>query len=618
MARKLYEEKTEVSKSEMKNVALDQERISVAKKAQDQWADQSGAKRFVKEYKGDYGIKLTGRKGNIPVPPINEVFAYVQSDIAATFNRDPYITVNPKSGSVRAAKIREARINYWWRELKTKEELEYEIIDKDLVGYAWHKVGYAVQSVGSGETLKIEKETLYSRWVDWKDLVWNVGSKRPPVDCQWMAQRIVRPLSEIKKKYPNAKGLEGVQCPDVDDETYKSATNKDDIKVGVLWEIWDAENRQVRLIAEGLKERYLEAPKPWPDYLDEFPFLMYWDFAVPGSARPLSSIAPWEAQILGEMTLLAQAINHAKRWNRQVFVNGATMDETALDKFERGDDGAIITVPGKVGPEDLRFADFGQLPPDFYILMDRLQAIKRNINGQPEFNKGGVTKTNTRTMGELNLMQAGAKGREERKIDRLETHLENIARHMDAHLDANFDFEQTVQITGETPQDVIQAFGENFDPITKTIKFTPEEIAGEYNYEVKAGSTLPMDKKGRVQILEIVLQSIAGAAAKGPLDPFLVTVVTEILDNYDIKSLEEAWKKSVALRMEAMANEHDKMDVDDMKAKADSAKRIAQAKQIEAETVITTQDAAIGPTGRALTKQLEKPKPKPAANGASS
>lgn len=611
MAKKLYAEETPVKKGEAKAVALWQERIMVSKKAQEQWADDSGAKRFVNEYKGKFDIVFHSRHKKVPVPPINDVFSYVQADIAATFNRDPYITVNPKTGSVKAAKIREARLNYWWRELKTKEELEYEIIDKDLIGYAWHKVGMAFQTSGSGETLKIENETLYSRWVDWKDLVWNVGAKRPPVDCQWMAQRIVRPISEIRKKYPGAKGLKGVPCPDIDEDAYKKSSYQDDLQVGVLWEIWDAESKKVYLIAEGLKERFVTEPKPWPEYLDEFPFLMYWDFAVPGSPRPMSAIAPWEPQILEEMILLAQAINHSKRWNRQAFVNKQAFTEDALDKFERGDDGAVIEVNGKVGPEDLRFVDFGQLPTDFYLLMDRIRAIKRDVSGQPEFSRGGVTKTNTRTIGELQLMQQGARGREERRIDRLETHLENIARHMDAHLDGNFDLEQTIRVTGDTPEDVIQAFADQYDPVTRTLKFSAEDIAGEFAYEIKAGSTLPMDKKGKTQVLEVVLQSIANVAAKGPLSPFLVTLVTEILDEYDIKSLEEAWKKDVALRMKAMEEADNKQSVEDDKTAAEAAKRRAQTMEIAANAEIAAQDAEIGPMGRAVAKQLEKPAPEP-------
>lgn len=608
----LYASEKPTKISEAKEVKLWHERISMAKKAKDAWSDQSGAKRFEAEYKGKFDISFQGSRGKIPVPPINEVFAYVQSDIASTYNRDPYISVNPKAGTVKGAKLWEAWINYEWRELQTKEELELEIIDKDLVGSAWHKVGHAVSSIGTGEKLKILSEKLYSMRVDWKDVYWNIGSRRPPKDCQWMAQRIVRPLDDIKEQYPRAAKLEGCPHPDVEKDVYTKAAYKDDIKVGIFYEIWDARTKRVLLIADGLEDKYLDSPKPWPEYLDEFPFLEYWDFWVPGSAYPLSAIAPWETQILEEMVLLAQAINHAKRWNRQLFVRGGSIDENALDKFERGDDGAVITVNANMEDGSFKFADFGQLPTDFYMLMDRLQAIKRNVHGQPEFARGGVTKTSTRTIGELQLMDQGAKGREERKIDRLETHLENIARHMMAHLKANFDLEKVVKVTGDTPAEVIDALGENYDPITRTARFAPEDIEGEYDVDVKAGSTLPLDKQTKSRIYESVLTAVAPAVVNAPPSAFLNALVQGMLENYDIKGLQEAYEQDLATAQQAREEQAGQQSVQDQKTTAETGKREAQSKQIEAETAITEQEAMVGPMGRAELEKYVKTQPKPA------
>lgn len=603
---KIYDkdEETTVKKSEQKEVALWQERISIAKKEQDRWAEDSGAKRFIKEYEGDYGIVFHTRNKKVDIPPINEVFSYVQADIATTFNRDPYLEVNAEAGTTKGAAIWEVILNYYWRKLKTKEELEYEIIDKDLVGYGWHKVG----TTSDGK--------LYSNYLSWKDVLWNIGSKRPPNDCQWMAHRIVKPLKEIKKLYPAAKGMEGSPNPDVDDESYKKSAYKDDIKVGVMWEIWDLENREIVLIAENLKDRYLAPKKSWPDYQETFPFDMYWDFAIPNKSRPMSSIAPWEKQILEEMVLMGSAINHAKRWNRQLFIKGGNVDENALDKFERGDDGAIITVNGNMDDSSFKFADFGQLPTDFYLLMDRLQAIKRNINGQPEFAKGGVTKTGTRTIGELQLMQQGNQSRQGRKIDRLETHCENIARKMMACLKANFDFEEIARITGDTPDEIIEVLGDNFDPVTKTVKFTPQEIQGEYDVDIKSGSTLPMDKQTKMQVLEIVGQVIAQAAATGLASNLVVAWLGEMLDGFNIKSLKEAYEADLQAQEEAKQQAQQEQQPDQVKTLAEAQKRMSQSQQIDAETAITEQEAQLGPVNRALIESLKKPAPKPAVNGA--
>lgn len=603
-------------KTEAEEVGLWHERIKISKSCHDDWVNESGAKRFCDAYKGKFNLFFHKRDGTkVPVDPVGDVFAYVQSDIAATYNRDPYISVVPRSGTVLGAKLREVQLNYDWRELKVKEELELEIVDKILVGFAWHKAGHTVQSEGSGEQLKILSQRLYSTRVDWRDVFWNIGARRPPYDCQWMAQRIVRPLEDIKARYPNAKDLKGSQHPDIKDEDYKKSLYKDDIEVCVFYEIWDARNKAIYKVADGLADRYLSDPVPWPKYLDEFPFLMYWDFSVPGAARPMSAIAPWEPQIHEKMILLASAVNHVKRWNRQMIINQGAIDDTALDKFERGDDGAIITNngTGKLD-ENIKILDYGQLPTDFYMLLDRLDAIARYIHGQPEFMRGGVTKTQTRTDGELDKIGQGAKGRVDRKIDRLETHLENIARHMMAHSMGNFDFERTVKVVGETPEDVIKELGDRYDPITQTVKYSEDEIKGEYDIEVVAGSTLPLNEETQEGILKEVLANVAQVAARGPMSPFMNAVIQELLKKYKMKSIEEAYKLEFQMAQEQMQKSQGQASIEDTKVMAETDKRLAQAKQIMAETEIVIQDANLGPHGRAAMEKAKKPDPKPAVS----
>lgn len=570
-------------KTPAENVKLWQERVSIARQSGENWAKSSGAERFVDEYNGKFSIFFNGLKGAIPVPPINEIFAYVNADLAMTYNRDPYISVNPKAGTVQGAKIWEVVLNYYWRHLRTKDEVEPELIDKDLVGFGWHKVGWEVETDGAQEEMRIVKEGLYSGRVDWKDVVWNFGAKKAPYDCLWMAQRIVKPLMYVKEKYPAAKDLEGTQDPSVDKNSYDNASFKDDIKVAVLWEVWDAMTRQVYLLAEGLNDKFLAPARPWPDYMSEFPFLMYWDFYAPGKPRPMSSIAPWEPQVLEKMILLASAINHSKRWNRQVLIRKGAMSEGDLDKFERGDDGAILDYTG-TGELDsnLKVFDWGTLPVDFYLLMDRLSGIERDVNGQPEFERGGVTKTSTRTEGELQLIQAGAKGRSDRRVDRFETHLENIARHMLMHLKGNFDFEETIRITGETPEDVIAALGDHFDPVTRTVTFTAQDIEGDYDVEVKAGSTLPLNRETKTQILQMILQTLGNVQENG-VSPLLRAVISELLDEFDMKSLEEAYQQEQQAQDQNAQAQAASAQATDIKNKSQAAKNVASADKIGAE-----------------------------------
>lgn len=577
---------SEEVKTPSEQVKLWQERVSIAKRDLDNWASSIGVNRIIDEYNGKFEIFFNGLKGKIPVPPINEIYAYVDADLSTTYNRDPYISVNPEAGTVKGAKLWEAILNYYWRKLGVKSEVEPEIIDKDLVGFSWHKVGYEVETDGVEEDLRIKSESLYSSRVDWKDVVFNHGSKKAPKDCVWMAQRIVKPIKYVRAKYPAARGrwpLKGVPNPEIDRNAYESSQFKDDMEVCVIWEIWDKETQQIFLIAEGLNGKWLSPPRPWPSYMDEFPFLMYWDTYAPGKPRPMSAILPWESQVLEKMVLLAAAVNHSKRWNRQMLIRKGAVSGQDLDKLERGDDGSIIDYTGTGDlDKNVKFIEWGSFPPDFMLLQDRLSSIQRDVSGQPEFARGGVTKTQSRTDGELDKIAAGAKGRTDRKLDRFETHLESIARHMLKHLKSNFDFEETVRITGDAPEEVIEALGQNYNPVTGKVTFTPEEIQGEYDVEIKAGSTLPLNRETKTQLLQTLIQTLANVEETG-VSPLLRALISEILDEFDMKSLKEAFAQEQEANDQADAQGQQEVDAETAKARSQAAKNVASADKISAE-----------------------------------
>lgn len=608
--------------TEADEVGLWQQRVLYSKNDSEQWAKTSGAERFCEEYKGKFrDMSYKNRSGAaVAIAPINHVFAYVQTDLAVMNNRYPYVTVNPtKKATVMAAKIRETWINYKIRELKLQEELDLELMDKDLVGFGWHKTGVQMNSEGTGEQLKIHEQKLYSMRVDWRDVFWNLASKRPPYDCQWMAQRIVRPLDDLKARYPNAANLEGTMDKSIDPKVYGESKYKDDLKYGTMYEIWDARSKRILKIADGLKDKWLEDPVPWPAYFDEFPFLMAADFLVPGEPRPLSAIAPVEEQIKDEMFVMAQAVNHVKRWNRQMIVpQGTFMDENMLDKFEQGIDGSILTTSAKVERDQVIMLDFGQLPADYYMILDRLREIINMTTGQPGIEQGTVTKTQSRTLGELQMVKLGAKSRTDRRVANFQCHLKNIARQMMMHMEGNLDLPEMFQVVDETPDVVIQALGGTFDPLTRTVSFTPEQIKGEFEIDIQAGSTLPLDKQTRMQVLDSILQSLGQAATQGINSAFIREIVMEMLEDFQMKGLEVAFAQDAQAAQAAQQAQAESQQTEDQKVAAETAKRFAQAKEVSANAEVAKQDADIGVLGRVLAERAKvppKPEPKPAANG---
>ena len=575
------------------------DRISVSKRWREQVENENNWRNYIQELKGKYDVVL----GNTFVPPIGEIFAYKDATLANLYFRDPYLAVNPKKdATIAGSYLLEAGVNHLWRELDMKEEIELEITDAILVGHGWNKVGNNTKTTGSGDLLKLEEDSIYSNRVSWEDMFMNVGCKRPTKDNLWVAQRIYRPTEDVKKDYGRAAAkLNGSTYPSIDVKYMKNILYREDFNYSAIYEVWDSHEHKVYTLCDEIMDKYLEDPKDWPDYIDEYPYQFLSFHQVPDEPYPQSDIAAWEPQVKEKIKVFTMMLNHVKRWNRQMVVKKGTMLPQELDKFEKGIDGSILYASGTGDIQGaFKMIDFGSLPPDIYIILDRIDNVIRKVNGMPEFAYGGTPKTSTRTEGELQLVKGGADARTDRKQDRIERHCENIARQLIVQLKNNFQVPYIAKITGKEPPEIIQAFKDQgiFDPVSQTIKFKSEDIKGEYDVSVKAGSTLPLDKMTRDKILDNVMQVGAQMAALPSIPPFMAEVMKERLRDYEIKGLEVAFDQQ---QQAAAAQQDEKSQVSAIetgKVQAETAKRNAQAQQIQIDTLIKGVQATGKATGQ--------------------
>lgn len=580
------------SLKESQQVQKLQDRISVSKRWREQVAEENNWENLLGELKNKYDVVL----GNVQVPPIAEMFAYKDTMLSNLYYKDPYIAVNAKkNATILSAYILEAGVNHLWKELKLKQDIELQITDALFVGHAWNKVGNSTKTSGSGDLLQIIEDSVYANRVSWRDMYMNVGCKNPPKDNIWLAQRIYRPTEDVKKDYPKvAKRLTGSSYPSIDIKYFKNILYKEDFNYTAIHEIWDAHERMIYLVADEVNDRYLEDPRPWPEWLEEYPFQMLSFHNIPDEPYPQSDVAPWEPQVKEKIKLFTMCLNFAKRWNRQMLIKKGTMGLQEIDKFEKGIEGSILTAStnGDI-QQAMKMLDWGSMPPDFYMILDRLDSLIDRIRGQSQFQQGGVTKTATRTSGELELIKGGADARSDRKQDRIENHCGNIARQLIMQMKNNFDVPYIASITGQEPPEIIQAFKDQgiYDPASQTIKFDKSQIEGDFDVSVKAGSTLPLDKMTRDKILNSVYQMSIPLASAPSVPPFIAEIVKELLKDYGIKGLEQAFDQQQAAVAQKDQGNAMEQEAQMAKTESETQKRQAQAQQINTETVISTANA---------------------------
>lgn len=574
------------------------DRIAVSKRWRDQVSQESNWENLLEEVKGKYDVVL----GNIQVPPINEMFAYKDASLANLYYKDPFIAVNAKKdATILSAYILEAGVNHLWGELKLKADIELQISDGLFVGHAWNKVGNNTKTSGSGDLLKIIEDSIYANRVSWRDMYMNVGCKNPPKDCIWLAQRIYRPTEDVKKDYPKvAKQLTGNSYPSIDIKYMKNILYKEDFNYTAIYEVWDAHDRKIYTLADEVNNKYLEDPKDWPDWLDEFPYQFLSFHNIPDEAYPQSDVGPWEPLVKEKIKLFTMCLNFAKRWNRQMLMKKGVMGLQEIDKYEKGIEGAILqaATSGDI-TQAFKMLDWGSIPPDFFVLLDRLDSLMDRIRGQAAFSQGGVTRTSTRTSSELELIKGGVDARTNRKQDRIETHCESIARHLIMQMKNNFDVPYIARITGKEPPEIIQAFQDQgiFDPASQTIKFTKDQIQGDFDVSVKAGSTLPLNKEGRDAILSKIYEMSIPLASFPAVPPFIGEIVKELLKDWEIKGLEVAFREQQEAAAKKAEEASQQTSIVDQKTQAETAKRNAQAQNVQIDTLIKGVQATGKATG---------------------
>jgi hypothetical protein len=563
----------------------------------DSIGDKMGWKRFINEFKNKWDFLQASV--SIPIVPINLVFAYVKTEIARLYFKDPWITVNPKRHEdIGAAQIGEQVINYMWTDLKLKSQIKQVILEALLVGHSWIKVGYAaefgtVESQPKEEPKRgpgrppikkykevetneyIKSESVFAYHVPYKDIIFDPSATYPCThNARWMAHKVVKPYRAVVQSgiYEHTDELKPsvyIDDPNVVFDTPDSLQESfgKNVRAVAMWEIYDLDHQVITTVSAGCKFKLREIPLP--DYLNGgFPFIQFAFNPVPGDVYPLSDIAPHEGQIIELIKLVSIELNHLKRWNRQMIIPAGlfTADEKA--KFKDANDGALIESQDQNVKDKIFVPPYAPVQSDIYGVFNQIFQLWQMISGQTSTDQGGQAKTQTRTLGELRMALQGSRARPEEKVDVLEDSIAEVARKIMVIIQKKYDLPKLARIVG--PKSIQEKVLKNLQnrpsaqpmmPQQPGIQGQPQQppqpnplasqsfqsdfgfswnrtdIMGEMDVDVLAGSTVPMDRESQLQIMEKMVP-LLGAAGVTPGSPPAKAFAREFLRLVGIMSLE--------------------------------------------------------------------------------
>jgi hypothetical protein len=118
--------------------------------------------------------------------------------------------------------------------------------------------------------------------------------------------------------------------------------------------------------------------------------------------------------------------------------------------------------------------------------------------------------------------------------------------------------------------------------------FTRDDIQGEFDIDVKVGSTIPLDRENKLNMLISILNLIPRLGAI-PGGPVIGTLALEIASELDMPSIEQAVRQEVQLQQKMKAEAEAKRN----EAQQIEAAKFGAEKQLEAEKIQSGQTGDI-------------------------
>jgi len=509
-----------------------------------QWRDQQGYentwRRLIDLYKGKHWPSTTSNQQDLIA--VNLAFSTVNVIAPSVAVNYPKIVVQANTEeNVDRAIFVEAIINYMWKHHNFRDPFRHAVKDFLIFGHGWLKVGWKFLEQTQLVT-EVERESLIDQafqevadfaadspelaadlptnediYANIPQTIMRVVEDQPFVErispfdifvdpkantmgeAGWIAQRIVRNLTEAQndKRYkPSArKRLSSNYIPD--DNASMEEKNQYLPDQVVVWEYYDMRLNTLSVYAEGAGE-FLIDPVAMP-YAYGQPFVMVRNYDVPDQFYPIGDLESIESLQLELDKTRSQLMNDRKRYARKWLYHERSFGPEGREALESDDDGRMVPVVDENKPLSEVVVPMPQVPisPEIYNYSSIIEADINTVSGISEYARGAMPEIR-RTATEASIVADAQNARSADKLAIVEIAISQVAGRVIQLMQEFMTGEQIARITSVGGEDMF-------------VGYTREDITGEYDFSVQAGSTQPMNDTIRKQ------QAISLMNAIGPL-----------------------------------------------------------------------------------------------------
>lgn len=499
-------------------------------------------KRMVDLYRGKHYKSLSKEDRMI----INMAFA-TKNVIAPSIavNNPKFVVSARKPEHAAQAIITEEVLNYLWRTYKYQDEFRLAVDDFLVMGHGWVKVGYKATKPIEIKEARDDDHGVDDYGVDDRDetVEGNMESEkrmiedddrpyierispfdiyvdpdaRGPKDMKWIAQRIRRPLGDVRvdsrydakhrkmvsgthiSKWSSEDARDGRDVVDDPDSTPYAYVD--------VWEFYDLRRNEVSTFSQGCEDGFLIAPKPIP-FPFGHPFVMIRNYEIPDHFYPMGELESIEELQYELNNTRSQMMNHRKRFARKWLYDKEAFDTDGIKALESDEDNTMVPVDTN-GQMDIQKAvapmpSIGT-PPDFYNQSDLIQQDMDRISGTSDYMRGATAQIR-RTATEAAMIQDAMNSRAADKLSRIESVLAQCGGRVIQLMQMYMTGEKVIRVVGAKA-------------VPAWVNFDADYIAGEFDYEVEAGSTQPMNESFRRQSALQLVDAMAPFVGQGIVNP---------------------------------------------------------------------------------------------------
>ncbi len=517
-------------------------------------------------YKGKY--EWDGTPGGDRIA-VNHAFSTVNVIVPAVSVNRAKITVWPtRPEEADRATITETVTNYQWEHLNLQDSTRDAAKDSIIIGHGWEKMSWryveeeqdrpdleiaqeAEQQLEAAKVFAEENPDLADSVPSEQDILNSVATTTTVVledapvkervdpfdmfvnaeatsmrDIRWIAQRIRVPVDDVRsdERYkPGARSrVEGTSRPAVEDRQDLQDRYGDTVQYATVWEFYDISAGIVCVWADGSDE-YLIDPVEMP-YAFGHPFEMLSNYEVPDEFYPIGDLEMIEPLCLELNQTRTDMLNHRKTNARKYIARTSVLDDRARAALESSYDGEVVEIDSDVPLRDV-IAPVPHIPlqADTYAWSDIIQSDMREVSGVSEYQRGSGPDIR-RTATEAALIQDATNARSADRLAAIERHIARTARKI-ISLTAQF-------MTGESRARIIGR-----DGVERWVDYTREDLIGEYDFRVEAGSTTPKNDQFRQSQALALMETMLPFVQVGIVDP--TQLATHVLrEGFDVKNPE--------------------------------------------------------------------------------